>query len=297
MPARSTRNTLLATASAGGVVASLLVVAASSLHLSDVLSAASSSFFSNTFPTYVKVSAALGVIGAVALAAAFGVSWAGFIQGTRRDRGRMLAIAGCLFAAYGATAFVSSLLSLINVPSSEPSKLTLALVASVVSELALIGAAVLVAVGVGSGSPGRLLSWGCLALAGHYALAACAYGFSLAALYDFTSPDGRVLAYYLASAAGYLVVACGAFKAAIAFATGGSRRDRELGVAAILFSAGFLLASVGLILSTTSGTTVWLHTAYVFMLGVAAAVGAAAFFSSEQLHSPAAPQSDTALAR
>jgi hypothetical protein len=241
VPARSTRNTLLATASAGGVVASLLLLASRSLHLSDILS-----FIPGAFPTYAKVSAVIGVVGSVALVAAFGVSWAGFVQNARRDRVRLLAIAGCLFAAYGAAVFVSSLLSLINVPSQETWKLTAALVASVAAGAALLVAAVLLAVGVRSSHPGRLLGWGCLVLAGHYVLTTCVYGFSLAALYDFTAPDSRVLAYYIFNAAGYLIVACGAFKAAIAFGTGGSRRDHELGVAGVLFSVGFLLASVGL---------------------------------------------------
>jgi hypothetical protein len=265
------------------VAGSFLLIAARSLRVSDVLSPSSTPFQSFGYSTSAKVSAVVGLVGAVALAAAFGLSWAGFVQHARQARVRMLAIAGGLFAVYGAAAFASALLALIELPSGEPWKFMASASASVADGFALLVAAVLVAVGVSSARPGRLLGWGCLALAGHYLLTVCVYGFALAGLYDFASPDARVLGFYIASTVGYFVIAGGAIKAAIAFATGGSRRDRELGVAAVLFAAGFLMASVGLILSTSSPVaTVWLNAAYLFMLSVAAGVGAAAFFSSEQ---------------
>jgi hypothetical protein len=280
---RSRRNTLLAAASAVGVVAGCLLLAARILSFADIVGIGYA-------PKWVTLVDVIDIAGAVALAAAFGVSRAGFLGNTRENRARTLAIAAGLFAAYAAAAFADHLIFLINT-GDEPWKSTASQWASVAEGLALLVAALLIRIGLRSSRPGRLLGWGCLVLAGHYLLSASAFGFGLAGYYDFFSPSARVVATFIASAVGYLVAAIAAVKAAIAFRAGGSRRDRELGVAAILFAVGFLITTGGAIISASSAgrVSLWLTSFYVLALAVAAGVGAAAFFSLEQRDGPDIP--------
>jgi hypothetical protein len=271
---RSTRNTLLAAASAVGVVAGCVGLATQALVLADEPAFAA---------TYREVGDVVGLVGAVALAAAFGVSWVGFVQGARESRARMLAIAAGLFAAYGASEAVGPLLELVNTPSEAPWKFLAADAAFAAHGVALLIAAALVARAVLSGSPGWVLGWASLLLAAQFALLATGYGFQLAFSYDF-SPPGRVVGGLVAVGAGYFVAASAAFKAAIALATADSRRDRGLGISATVFAVGFLTAAAGFITLATLGAhaLICLFATFPFVLAVAAGVGAAAFFSTRE---------------
>lgn len=224
------------------------------------------------------------LLGAVVLTAAFGLSRAGFVQSVRELRVRKLAIGARLFAVYGAVTLVSTVLLIREDPSGEPWKIHAVRAASVAQEAALVIAAVLVGVGVLSRRSGWVLGWACLVFALHFALLSIGYGFDISVAYDFGSPSTRLVFELIAGGTGYLIAGAGAVKAAIAFATGGPSRDRALGVAAILFAAGFLLATVARVsvLSSGVGVRTWANTAYLFLLAVAAAVGVKAFFSSEQ---------------
>ena len=277
MGLRSTRHTLLAAASAIGVVAGLVLVAAESLNLVDVLSY-------SQVPTYRQVSQALTLSGAAALAGAFGASVLGFLHGIRAQ---LLALAALLFGAYGAANFAGRLVNILMQTTDQPWKFLAAQAASTAEPFALLVAGLLLAAAVRSKRPGRLLGWVCGALAAHYALAATAYGFDLAGEYDqnFFTPPSRVLAWLGIDGGGYLLCAIAALVATIAFFAGGSQRYRKLGVGAAAFVVGFLTVTAGIIVLATGGAPVaslCLTATFPFVLAVAAGVGAAAFFSLDQ---------------
>jgi hypothetical protein len=266
---------LLAAASAVGVVAGCVLVATQALVLADR---------SGFNPTYREVGDVVSLVGAVALAAAFGVSWAGFVLGARESRARMLAVAAGLFAAYGASQAVEPVLELVNAPSGAPWKFTATDAAFAAHGVALLVAAALVVRAVLSGSPGWLLGWASLLVAAYFALIAAAYGFELAETYDLLSPAGRVVGGLVAIGTGYFVAAIAAFKAAIALATADSRREWDLGVSATVFAAGFLTTTAGFITLATlgGGALICLYASFPFVLAAAAGFGAAAFFSTRE---------------
>lgn len=272
METRSTRDSRLAAASVVGVVAGCVVIATQSYDLAN-----SPSYI----PTYREVSDLIGVVGAVALLGAFGASWAAFFVGVRDGRARMLAIAAGLFAAYGASLAVAPVLELVNASSDAPWKFVAADAAFAAHGIALLVAAALVARAVLLGRPGWVLGWAFLLVAVHFALLATAYGFELATSYEFGSPAGRVVASLVVVAAGYLVTAAAAVKAAIAVAAEYLWRDRELGIAAAVFAAGFMIVTVGFVVLATIGADVeiCLFATFPFVLAVSAVVGVAGFFS------------------
>jgi len=260
------------------VVAGWLLVATRIAYLADLLSVP-------VHPAHRVVSEVLNLVGALTLVAAFAVSQGGFRRPARSERLRTLAIAAGLFASYGAARFLGVLVELANTPSGSPWKSTAAQALSGGGDFSLLLAAVVVGVGLLSGRQGRVLGWACFVLAGHYALTTTALGFSLSEAYDyFAVTPGRFVGYVIASGVGYFVAALAAVKAASAFATGGERRDRELGVAAILFVVAFLTVAGGVIAVASHGTGPrdWLNAAGFLALAAAAAVGVVAFFSSEQ---------------
>lgn len=275
MSTRSARDSLLAAASAVGVVAGCVVLATQAYVL------ANRSPFN---PTYREVSDVISLVGAVALVAAFVASWVAFFLGAREGRARIFAIAAGLFAAYGASEAVGPLLQLVQAPSEAPWKFLASDAAFAAHGIALLVGAALVARVFLSGRPGWVLGWAFLVVAANFALIAAAYGFGLAEAYDFGSPSGRLAAWFVTAAAGYLLAAAAAVKAAIAVAAEYSWRDRELGVAAAVLAVGFIGVSAGFVVLATLGASVLicLFATFPFLLAVSAVVGAAGFFSARE---------------
>ena len=232
-------------------------------------------------PSYQTVAAAFYLAGGVALAVAFGVALAAFLQASRERRNRTLAGAGMVFAVYGTANLVSDLINLVKSASSNPTWLFTAGESSAAAgELALVVAAGLVAVGVLSTAPNSVLGGACLLLGTHFAFAAAGYGFALAGYHHLFTPGGRFTGGLVTIAVGQTFAAAAAGAAAVAFFTGGSSRGRGLGVAAAVFVLGFLTTAVGWTLFATlnGGAENWLSAASQLALAVAAAVGAVAFF-------------------
>ena len=266
------RNRLLAVAAGVGVVAGALLPSDYALGLSNLES--------SPHPSYRTVIAVFYLAASGAFAVAFGFALAGFLRVPRERRTRTLAVAGAFFVAYGGATLVGDLIGLSEDFSRNPTWLyTAAECAAAAADLSLVVAAALVARGVLSTAANPVLGWACLVLGARFALAAAGYGFALAGLYHFVSPDGRFTGGMVSIAVGQSLAATAAVTAAIAF-NGGSRRERGLGVAAAVFSLGFLTIAVGWTLFATldSGATNWLAASSDLALAVAAAVGAAAFF-------------------
>lgn len=276
METRSARNVLLAAAASVGVVAGLVLIATEALGLSDLLGFP-------FHPAYRVVAAVMRLLGAVAFTAAFVASLVGFLQFVAASRARLLAIAAFLFGVYGAARFGSQLLEfLVESWSVEPWKFLAAQAAAAADGFAVLVAALLVAVAFLSNRPGRRLGWACLALAGHFALAATGFAFELAGFYDLGpfTPGARLVGALVTVATGNLLAAIAALVGATAFSPGRSTRNRRLGVAAIVFVAGFLATMAGFIVFATGGASasICLEATFPFLLAVAAAVGAVAFF-------------------
>ena len=128
---------------------------------------------------------------------------------------------------------------------------------------------------------------------------ATAYSFDLSGFLKLGSPPAEISWGLGTRAGGQLVAAAGAVIAAVAFFTSNGRRKRgepwaarregSLGTAAIVFGAGFLVTSVGLMLLASqingdgrSEAEYWLQAAAQLLLAVAAACGAVGFLLSRR---------------
>lgn len=294
MGSRSTRNILLAGAAAIGVVAAVLQVVSTSLTFSDFLS----------FPselTELKISAGLDVLQWAFALAAFGTALAAFLLPSRGTRTTVLAAAACLFVGVGLAEFAGDLIRVIfGASHTQPWQFLASQSAGAAAGASLAIAALLVALGVRATRPEGRLGWAAIALAGSYALLCAAYSFELAGYLQLPLTLPRELTGGLGTiAGGHFVVAAAAVVAGIAFFTANGRRQRgeawqaqresSLGVAASVFAVGFLVASIGLmLLSSSEGGTgrnkaeEWLQAVGQLMLAFAAACGAVGFFLSRR---------------
>ena len=265
-----TRSQLLALAAGLGVLSAVLEFAVRADGLARL---------SPFFLTSYTLATAVRFAGAVLQVCAFGVAVVAFLRppGTRRTP--LLAASAGLFAAWGAATMISQLINLIDGAGfgGDFKWFSMAEVAFAAGALALVLAAGLVFVAVRSTAPRSTLAWACMALAAHFALVAAAYGFDLAGYDSYSSPGGRVTSGLIVGAAGWCIAATAAVKGAIAFSTGGMRRSRELGIAAVVFAVGFAIAAVGLMLYAIQWQS-WVVALSELALAGAAAVGAAAFF-------------------
>lgn len=244
-------------------------------------------------PAFMKVGYALDLIGAVFFAAGFIVAAVAFRRSSRSKRRDLLAVSAASFAAYGTTVLAGDLIFVLEGPGEflPPSQLTEAWI-YVGSALALVVAAALVGLAMGSASSSGRLALGCVGLTLYFALGATGDAYHLSWVLDLTLPHGRIpgsITVGLAtSAGGKAVAALGAAIAVGAFAGRVERRNATLAVAAIGLALGFLLDAVGqIILLYLSGSTDrWLDTVASILLAVAAGVGAAFWRPLQQRHGP-----------
>lgn len=295
MSSRAARNTLLAVGAAVGVVAAVLRVVAASLSLSDFLS----------FPvnTSLKVASGFEVLAWVFVVAAFGTALVAFLLRSRLTRTRVLAVSAGLFAGYGVALLADALIDLVQEwgISGQSWTFRASECAGAAAGLSVVIAGVLVTIGVMSSRPDGLLGWGSIALAGHFGLLAAAYSFELAAYLTFplSAFPGEITWGLGTHAGGQLLVAAGAVVASVAFLSSNGRRKRgepwqvqregSLGIAAIVFTVGFLVATVGLMLLASHaggfGRNVaedWLQAVAELLLAAAAACGVFGFFLSRR---------------
>ena len=161
--------------------------------------------------------------------------------------------------------------------------------------------------GLLSSRPDGLLGWASIGLAGHFGLLAAAYSFELAWFLTFGVPSATSWGLGT-TAGGHLVATVGGVVAAVAFFVAdnrrkhrelwGAEREGSLGSAAIVFAAGFGVATVGLILiawhagfSSRNEAEQWLQVVAELLLALAAVCGAIGFFASRREILRAAPQS------
>lgn len=292
MSSRSARNVLLATAAAVGVVAAVLQVVSTSLAFADALS-----FHEGAS---LKVASGLDVLGWAFALAAFGVALAGFLLKSRRARKTVLAVSAGLFVGFGASMLAAALVELVETWGSpfEPWEFKVEGIAIAAAGASLVIAAVLVLIGLLSARPDGLLGGGSVGLAGYFLLLAVGYSFNLAAFLSLSAFLPSEISWGLGThAGGNLVVAAGAVVAAVAFFIANGRRQRgeswqarregPLGIAASVFAAGFVIATVGLMVLASQITgngrieaEYWLQALGQLLLAVAAACGAIGFFFS-----------------
>jgi MFS family permease len=285
---------MLAVGAAIGVIAGVLRVVAASLSLDD--------FLSFPVPTWLKVASGFEVLAWVFVAAAFGTALVGFFLRSHRTRATVLAVSAGLFAGYGVSLLVNALIELVQEWSfSEPWTFKASGFAVAAAGLSVAVAGVLVAIGLLSSRPDGRLGWGAIGLAGHFGLLATAFSFELAELLTFRfGPISAEIKWGLGThAGGQLIVAAGAAVAAAAFFTSSGRRERaeswqaqregSLGIAAIVFTIGFLVGAVGLVLlASHTGDTgrrvaeYWLQVGAEFLLAGVAACGVVGFFLSRR---------------
>jgi hypothetical protein len=272
--------------------------------LENVVSASDDGDDGGTFNVYLKVDAALNLVGAIFMVVAFCLAAIAFLRTSAVERRRLLTAAAGSFALYGAAALAAAFIG-ATVLSYSYWALPASFTAGAGSALALVVAAVLIRTAVRSGIPSRrvsqgikavvlspisprLLAWGCGWLAVYFALKAADGVFDLGALRNALSPlPGSLSGGLVTEAAGAVVTAVGAAIAALAFSRWKARRDGMLGVAAIAIALGFLIIAAGLFLQAA-----YSHDAgdlaegvSYLVLAVAAGCGAAAFSRQlEQRH-------------
>ena len=295
MSSRSTRNTLLAAGAGVGVIAGVLRVVAEGLSLSDYLSFPT--------PTWLRVASGFELLAWAFVVAAFGTALVGFLLGSRRTRTAVLAVSAGLFAGYGIALLANALIDLVQewrLPN-EPWAFRASGCAAAAAGLSVGIAGVVVAIGVLSNRPDGLLGWGSIGLGGHFGLLATAYSFSLAELLTFRfGPIRAEVSWGLGTTAGgELLVAAGAAVAAVAFFVSNGRRERgepwqaqregSLAIAATVFTVGFVVATVGLMLLASGSGDIghrvaedWLQAVSELLLAGAAACGAVGFFLSRR---------------
>ena len=295
MSSRSTRNTLLAVGAAVGVVAGVLRLVAASLSLDDFLS----------FPvdTWLKVASGFDVLSWVFVTVAFGTALVGFLLGSQRARTTVLAVSAGLFAGYGVSLLADALIELVQQWgfSGLPWTFRASGCAEAAAGLSVALAGALVAIGLLSSRPEGLLGWGSIGLAGHFGLLAAAYSFALAEVltFSFGALPGEISWGLGTHAGGQFLAAAGAAVAAVAFFVSNGRRKRgepwhaqregSLGIAAIVFTVGFLVGAVGLMLlaSHTGGggrrvAEAWLQAVAELLFAGVATCGAVGFFLSRR---------------
>jgi hypothetical protein len=210
-------------------------------------------------------------------------------------------VAACLFVGDGLAEFAGDLIRVIfGASHSEPWKFVASQSAAAAGGASLAAAALLVALGIRAARPDGRLGWASIALAGAFALLCAAYSFELAAVLQLSfNPPGKFIGGLGTIVGGHFVTAAAAVVAGVAFFTSNGRRRRgeawqarresSLGIAASVFTLGFLATSIGLMLLASSegggGRNVaerWLLAVGQLMLALAAVCGAVGFFLSRR---------------